>query len=68
MPTEIEVNNCIMGLYLLASVAWSIGPQPQYFFASDFPWCCLAIKGSPAVTQHVVYVESSSLLLHSIRA
>ena len=30
-------------------------------------WCCLADQGSPFVTQHVVYVESSSLLLHSIK-
>ena len=29
-------------------------------------WCCLTDKGSPSVMQHVVSVESSSLLLHSI--
>ena len=36
-------------------------------FASDFRWCCLAGHGSPSVTQHVVSVESSSLLLYSIK-
>ena len=34
-------------------------------FASDFQWCCLAVKGSQTVTQHVVSGESSSLLLHT---
>ena len=29
-------------------------------------WCCLTEQGSPSVMQHVVSVESSSLLLHSI--
>ena len=28
-------------------------------------WCCLADHGSPSVTQHVVSVEFSSLLLYS---
>ena len=34
------------------------------FFALDFQWCCLAVQGSPTVTQHVVSDVSSSLLLH----
>ena len=34
-------------------------------FASDIHLCCLAVLGSPTVTQHVVSVESLSLLLHS---
>ena len=33
-------------------------------FASGFQWCCLAVQGYPTVTQHVVSVESSSLLLN----
>ena len=37
------------------------------FPVSDFQWCCLADQGSPSVKQHVVPVESSSLLLHSIK-
>ena len=28
-------------------------------------WCCLTDQGSPSVIQHIVSVESSSLLLHS---
>ena len=36
-----------------------------FVFASDFQWCCLAVQESPTVTQDVVSVESSSLLLHS---
>ena len=32
----------------------------------DFQWYCLTSQGSPAVTQYVVYVESSSLL-HGIK-
>ena len=35
-------------------------------FASDFLWRCLADQRSPSVTQNVVSVKSSSLLLHSI--
>ena len=35
--------------------------------ASDFQWCCLAVQGYPIVTQLVVFVESPSLLLHSIQ-
>ena len=42
------------------------GP-PRLNFASDFQWCCLAVQGSPTVTQHVVSVESSSLLLRGIK-
>ena len=36
-------------------------------FASDFKWCYLAEQGSPSVMQHVLSVESSSLLLHCIK-
>ena len=32
-----------------------------------FQWCCLTDRGSPTVMQHVMSVESSSLLLHSIQ-
>ena len=35
------------------------------FFASDVQWCCLAVQGSPPVTQDVVSVESSCLLVCS---
>ena len=35
----------------------------EYFL--DFKWCCLKDQGSPSVMQHIVSVESSSLLLHS---
>ena len=34
-------------------------------FASDFQWYCLTDQGPPSVMQHIVSVESSSLLLHS---
>ena len=46
----------------LSSVAWSTGALA---FASDFQWCCLTDQGSPSVMQHIISVESSSLLLHS---
>ena len=36
-------------------------------FASDFHLCCLAVHESPTDKRHIVYVESSSLLLHSIK-
>ena len=36
-----------------------------YSFAPDFQWCCLTDQGSPSVMQHIVSVESSSLLFHS---
>ena len=48
----------------LSSVAWSTGAQ-LIIFASDIQWCCLTDQGSPSVMQHIVSVESSSLLLHS---
>ena len=35
--------------------------------STDFQLCCLADQGSPSVSQHVVSVKSSSLILHSIR-
>ena len=52
----------------LSSIAWSTGARLVIFFASDFQWCCLADQGSPPVTQHAVFVESLSLLIHSIKA
>ena len=42
-----------------------LGPPGNY--ASDFQLCCLADQESPSVTQHVVSVQSSFLLLHSIK-
>ena len=36
------------------------------YFDGLIQLCCLADQGSPSVMQHVVSVESSSLLLHSI--
>ena len=33
--------------------------------SEDFQWCCLTDQGSSSVMQHIVAVESSSLLLHS---
>ena len=33
---------------------------------SFFRFCCLTDQGSPSVMQHVVSVEPSSLVLHSI--
>ena len=33
-----------------------------FIFTSDFQWCYLTSQGSPAATQHVVSVESSSLI------
>ena len=49
----------------VSSVAWSTGAQVMIFFASDFLWCCLAVQESPTVSQNVVSVESSTMLLHS---
>ena len=49
----------------LSSVACFTGAQLIIFFASVFQWCCLTDQGSPSVMQHIVSVESSSLLLHS---
>ena len=37
-------------------------------FVTDFQWYCLAVQGSPTVTLHVASVESSFLLLHSMKA
>ena len=34
---------------------------------SAFQWCCLTSKGSPAVMQDVVSVESLSLIPYSIK-
>ena len=33
-------------------------------FTSDCQWYCLAVQGARTVTQHVVSVESSSLILY----
>ena len=43
-----------------------LGPTGLNWFSltSDFQWCCLTSQGSPVATQHVVSVESSSLILH----
>ena len=49
----------------LSSVVWYTRAQLMIFFASYFQCCCLAVQGSPTVTQHVVSVEPSSLLHHS---
>ena len=35
-----------------------------FFFPSDFQWCVLVVHESPAVTEHLVSVESSSLMIH----
>ena len=42
-----------------------LGLNGLYSFASDFQCCCLTDKGSPSVMQHILSVESLSLLLHS---
>ena len=42
------------------------GPCTAYFDGL-IQLCCLADQGSPSVMQHVVSVESSSLLLHCIK-
>ena len=42
------------------------GPCTVYFDGL-IQLCCLADQGSPSVMQHVVSVESSSLLLHNIK-
>ena len=50
-----------------SSVAWYSGAQLATLssFSSDFQLCRLEDQGSPSVTQYVVSVKSSSLLLHS---
>ena len=45
------------------SVAWLIGVHLVVSFTSDFLWYCLTSQGSPAATQHVASVESSSYSL-----
>ena len=63
-----------MNLKLFILVGWDrtvrllLGPpglNSLSSFASGFQWCCLTDQGSPSVMQHIVSVESSSLLLHS---
>ena len=56
----------LVGTVALLSVAWSTGTHDLHF-VTDFKWYCLAVQGSPTVTQHVASVESSFLLLHSIK-
>ena len=43
------------------------GSTVDLLFTSDFQWWCLVDQGSPSVTQQVVSVGSSSLLLHSVK-
>ena len=53
----------------LSSVAWSTRVQLIIFFlfqiTSGVVW--QSLQGSPSVMQHLVSVELSSLLLHSIK-
>ena len=49
----------------LSSVAWSTGAQLIIFFCFRCSVVCLTDQGSLSVMQHIVSVESSSLLLHS---
>ena len=51
----------------LSSVAWPTGAKMVIFYFFSFQWCCLAVQGSQTGIQHVVSVESSSLLLLSIK-
>ena len=59
----IEVEKFSMTINLLGP------PKLNWWssFASDFQWCFLADQGSPSLVRHVVSVESSSLLLYSIK-
>ena len=49
----------------LSSVVWSTGAQLIIFFCFKFSVVFLTDQESPSVMQHIVSVESSSLLLHS---
>ena len=53
--------NCV----LLGISGGHVQPVIGLGLALDFQWCCLTDQGSPSVMQHIVSVESSSLLLHS---
>ena len=57
----------LIGICLLLSICFVVEVRMGLsFFASDFQWCCLTDQGSPSAMQHIVSVESSSLLLHSL--
>ena len=60
-----EIVTVMDSLEINASCDLDFGLNSQLiiFFASDFQWCCLTDQGSPSVMQHVVSVESPSLLL-----
>ena len=54
-----------VGIGDLSSVCWSTGAQLIIFFASNFQWCCLAVKVSATVTlqvpRHCVYYENTPM-------
>ena len=52
-------------LELKLKIAWSTGAQLIIFFCFRFSVVFFEDQGSPSVLQHIVSVESSSLLLHS---
>ena len=56
----------LVGTDAFLSVAWTTGVQLVILFYFRFSVACLTSKGSPAVTQHVVSVESSFLIHHCI--
>ena len=56
----------LVGAGAFSSVASSTGVQLVILFTSDFQWCCLTYQGSPVTMQHVVSVESSSLIFHNL--
>ena len=41
---------------------WPTGDQLLFLF--NFRWVCLAVQGSPTVKEHVISVESLSLIFH----
>ena len=49
----------------LSSVAWSTGAELIIFFCFRFLMVLFDRPGSPSVIEHIVSVESSSLILHS---
>ena len=65
-PNQKAINFSWSGSEL-SSVALSTGAKLMIFFCFSFQWCSSADQGSPSITQHIVSVESSSLLLHSIK-
>ena len=62
------LNGPELKLFILVGLDWSTflccfrGSTGDLHFFTDFKWCCLAVQAYPTATQHVVYVESSSLL------